>query len=116
VRDQVTYRITYGDKETWWFGLELAEGGYAFEQYYGGVAGWVGEREGPADPGADVVNPKVCSYVIAHADEDDGLLWYNGSLLKNKVKAAGEYLVPTHWMVNGTWDKGNKGQYSCMGG
>ena len=113
VREKVTYKVTYGDKESYWFGLELTEGPYEFEKYYGGIAGWMGTREGPAA----VKDPQVCSYVIAHPDDDEkGLLWYNGSLLKNKVSADREYLVPSHWMINGTWDKGLRPHFSCMKG
>ncbi|PKS08331.1 hypothetical protein jhhlp_005275 [Lomentospora prolificans] len=111
VRDEVTYTVMYGDKESYWFGLELTEGPYEFERYYGGIAGWLGTQDGPAE----VDEPQVCSYVIAHPDaEGKGLLWYNGSLLKNKINAAGEYLVPSHWMVNGTWNKGIRPKFSCM--
>lgn len=118
VREKVTYRVTYGDKESWWFGMELTEGGYEFERYYGGVAGWLGDRNGVIDPDNNSKGREVgvCSYVIAHVDEEDKLLWYNGSLLKNKIKDQETFLVPTHWMVNGTWEKGVKGQFSCMRG
>lgn len=118
VREEVTYSVTYGDKESWWFGMELTEGPYEFERHYGGVAGWLGDRDGAVNPGDDG-NGKdigVCSYVIAHVDAEDKLLWYNGSLLRNKIKDQETFLVPTHWMVNGTWEKGLKGVFSCMRG
>lgn len=117
VREKVTYKVTYGDKETWWFGMELTEGPYEFERYYGGIAGWQGDRNGVIDlNNSNKKDIGVCSYVIAHVDAGDKLLWYNGSLLKNKVKDQEAFLVPTHWMVNGTWEKGNKGVFSCMRG
>lgn len=117
VREKVTYSVTYGDKESWWFGMELTEGPYEFERYYGGVAGWLGDRDGAVDPSDDKGRDiGVCSYVIAHVDAGDKLLWYNGSLLKNKIKDQETFLVPTHWMVNGTWEKGVKGVFSCMRG
>lgn len=113
MREKVTYSVTYDDKESWWFGMELTEGPYEFERHYGGVAGWLGDRNGVVDPdddkGRDI---GVCSYVIAHVDARDKLLWYNGSLLKNKIKDQETFLLPTHWMVNGTWEKGVKGMFS----
>ncbi|CAI4218477.1 unnamed protein product [Parascedosporium putredinis] len=113
VRESVTYKVMYGDKESYWFGLELAEGPYEFETHYGGVAGWLGDESGPRE----VDEPQVCSYVIAHPDDQDrDLLWYNGSLLKNKLTSKREYLVPTHWMIDGTWRKGVRPKFSCMKG
>ncbi|MBE3048411.1 hypothetical protein IMZ48_39085, partial [Candidatus Bathyarchaeota archaeon] len=85
VREEVTHEIMYGDKESWWLGMELTEGEYEFERYYGGVAGWLGDKEGVIDEehaGNGTVG--VCSYVTAHLDDEDRLLWYNGGLLKNK--------------------------------
>ncbi|TPX14040.1 uncharacterized protein E0L32_000434 [Thyridium curvatum] len=104
VREEATYRMTYGDKESWWFGLELAGARYEFEEHYAAVVGWLEGEE-------------VCSFVIAHVDEQDRLLWYNGSLLKNKGREEmkHEYEVPVYWMVDGEWRKGaTKQDMSCM--
>ena len=58
---------------------------------------------------------KVCSFTIAHFDERDRLLWSNGSLMKNKLKNATEFDVPSHYMVDGVWEKGNTNpDMSCM--
>ncbi|KNG87437.1 hypothetical protein ANOM_004259 [Aspergillus nomiae NRRL 13137] len=111
VREEVTYKITYGDKETWWLGLELTGATYEFSGHYGGIVGW-GEVDSRGQN-------KVCSFVIAHVDAKDRLLWYNGSLLKNKGKSGmtNEYEVPTHWMIDGKWQKGDrKEDMSCMKG
>ncbi|KAL7807324.1 family 71 glycosyltransferase [Trichoderma aethiopicum] len=106
VRDEVSYKMTYGDKETWWLGLELAGSKYEFEKHYGSIVGW--EKEGEGESKA------VCSFVIAHTDEADKLLWYNGSLLKNKLVDAHGYEVPLYWMMDGEWEKGGKKEMSCM--
>ncbi|KAI4120418.1 MAG: hypothetical protein LQ338_007038 [Usnochroma carphineum] len=104
VRDQWTYKMGYGDKESWWLGLELSGAEYTFEDHYGGMLG---------DLNAD--KNKVCSFTIAHFDEQDRLLWYNGSLLKNKLKNVTEFDVPTHYMIDGAWEKGaTKPDISCM--
>jgi alpha 1,3-mannosyltransferase len=108
VREEITYKITYGDKESWWFGLELSAVPFTFENHYGAIAGYykVDEKD---------KKERVCSFTIAHTDENDKLLWYNGSLLKNKAIDALDFEVPTHWMMDATWEKGgSKPEISCM--
>ncbi|KAI4172893.1 MAG: hypothetical protein LQ343_003301 [Gyalolechia ehrenbergii] len=104
VRDAWTYKMGYGDKESWWFGLELSGANYTFEDHYGGMLGNLA-----------VDKKKTCSFTIAHFDEQDKLLWYNGGLLKNKLKNSTEFDVPTHYMIDGVWEKGaTKPEISCM--
>jgi alpha 1,3-mannosyltransferase len=106
VREKVTYKMTYGDKESWWFGLELCGVPYSFEKHYGAVLG---------ELRVDDDKLKVCGFTIAHVDEDDHLLWENGSLLKNKAVNKTEFLTPSHWMIDASWDKGaTKADMSCM--
>jgi len=110
VREEVTYKLTYGDKESWWLGMELVGATYEFEEYYGSMLGWESKH---IEDGKE--SPAVCSFVIAHLDDEGRLLWYNGSLLKNKVKHPQTYDVPEAWMMDGTWKKGTtKGERSCM--
>ncbi|PWY80774.1 hypothetical protein BO94DRAFT_470555 [Aspergillus sclerotioniger CBS 115572] len=109
VREETTYKITYGDKESWWFGLELAGAQYEFSKHYGGIVGW----ENVDEQG----RRGVCSFVIAHVDSKNRLLWYNGSLLKNKGQSGmeNEYQVPDKWMIDAEWVKGARKQdHSCM--
>ncbi|KAM7193314.1 mannosyltransferase putative domain containing protein [Rhypophila sp. PSN 637] len=131
VRESITYKITYGDKESYWFGLELTGAGYEFEKHYGAMLGWENdidtdhhedeEQKEGEDKGEDPNKNKtrICSFTIAHLDEDDKLLWYNGGLLKNKLLKDMEdvYEVPNKWMVDAEWIKGNKKEaFSCMRG
>ncbi|KAI4226281.1 MAG: hypothetical protein L6R40_008296 [Gallowayella cf. fulva] len=103
VRDAWTYRMGHGDKESWWFGLELSGAQYTFEAHYGGMLGSMNTDDN-----------KTCSFTIAHFDERDCLLWYNGSLLKNKLMNATEFDIPTHYMLDGVWEKGaTKQDMSC---
>ena len=107
VREKWTYRLTYGDKESWWFGFELTGAPYSFEAHYGSIVGSTVHHEGNAS--------EVCGFTIAHLDYRDRLLWYNGSLLKNKKVDAMEFEVPTHWMTDGVWWKGSdRSEMSCM--
>lgn len=108
VREEVTYRLGHGDKESWWLGLELAGSSYEFEAHYGSILGW------PDQSSKEKVT-RVCSFVIAHTDENDKLIWYNGSLLKNKRVNPDLYETPEYWMKDGTWHKGgSKDDMSCM--
>ncbi|KAF5008001.1 hypothetical protein FDECE_5685 [Fusarium decemcellulare] len=108
VREEVTYRLGHGDKESWWLGFELAGSTYEFEAHYGSMIGW--------GHGSDEENvTRVYSFVIAHLDEKNRLIWYNGSLLKNKRADPEGYKVPEYWMTNGKWHKGRtKDDMSCM--
>ncbi|CAN8103094.1 unnamed protein product [Discula destructiva] len=111
VREEVTYKITYGDKETWWMGFELSGSSYEMEEHYGAIVGW--EDTTVADPHTK----RVCSFVIAHLDDRNDLIWYNGGLLKNKQvpEMSHEYAVPDKWMVDAEWQKGgSKPEMSCM--
>lgn len=106
VRKAFTYTMGYGDKESWWFGLELSGANYTFEEHYGAV---LGEIRGEGK------KTKVCGFTIAHTDDKDNLLWYNGSLLKNKAVNDTLFDVPTHFMIDATWEKGaTKPDMSCM--
>ncbi|KKY32164.1 putative glycosyltransferase family 71 protein [Diaporthe ampelina] len=128
VREEITYQITYGDKETWWMGFELAGSSYEMEKHYGAIVGWETEPEpepeldNPEDDGElrhDPLTKKVCSFVIAHVDEQENLIWYNGGLLKNKKipEMKHDYAVPEKWMVDGEWQKGaTREDMSCMVG
>jgi hypothetical protein len=108
VRDDTTYKMTYGDKESWWFGLELCGVPYAFEKHYGAVIGDIRMQDDRQD---------VCGFTIAHVDEEDKLIWYNGSLLKNKAMDKAIFEVPEHWMIDAEWEKGaTKSDMSCMKG
>ncbi|KAF4336153.1 alpha-1 3-mannosyltransferase MNT3 [Fusarium beomiforme] len=118
VRNEVTYKITYGDKESWWIGFEATGSKYAFSHHYGGIVGWLGpDAAKKAEEQKKKQEVRVCSFVIAHVDQTDKLLWYNGGLLKNKAVNQTEFEVPTHWMIDQTWHKGgSKKDMSCMVG
>ena len=62
LREEATYKLTYGDKESWWFGLDLCGVPHAFEKHYGAVLGEIQLCEGQQD---------VCGFTIAHIDEKE---------------------------------------------
>lgn len=81
------------------------------EEHYAAI---IGHTQSTA-PGKQT---KVCGFTIAHIDHHNKkLLWYNGSLLKNKETNSTEFDVPTEWMIDGVWEKGvTKQDMSCMRG
>lgn len=90
IRDEITYEKTWGDKESYWLGLELSGVPYTFAEHYGGSLGfWNGDA--------------VCGSTIAHVDEKKKLMWYNGSLLKNKGENRHAFRRPDYWMLDGGW-------------
>lgn len=93
----------FGDKETYWFGLELSQVPYHFEKHYGDGLG----------PVSDV--KAICGNAIAHMDEVDRLLWFNGALLKNKYQDKKTYGDFSHYMLDGHWQPQNGGEgISCQ--
>ncbi|KAI1613744.1 mannosyltransferase putative-domain-containing protein [Exophiala viscosa] len=111
VREAYTYTQGYGDKESWWFGFELTETPYSMEPHYAAIVGHVKlNQQGHEEK-------RVCSFTIAHVDHRDRLLWFNGSLLRNKENNPMEFDVPSEWMIDATWEKGaSKQDMSCMSG
>ncbi|CEI66537.1 hypothetical protein FVEN_g8286 [Fusarium venenatum] len=108
VREEVTYKLGHGDKESWWLGFELSGAPYEFEAHYGSVIGW-----GDSPRVHEVT--MVCSFGIAHLDAKDRLIWYNGGLLENKRASLDNYRLPSYWMMDGVWEKGaTRKDLSCM--
>lgn len=106
IRDSWISRITSSDKETWWLGLELTGVPFVFEEHYGAALGDLKQHGDPA---------KVCGFPIAHLDEQQHLIWFNGGLLRNRNADIAEYWEPTHWMVDGEWDNSiSKADMCCM--
>ena len=99
VRAEWTHAMNDGDKDAWWFGFELTSVEFTWESHYAGVVGWFEESDKPEN------NTKVLGSSTAHADENDKLLWYSGTLLKNKASESKIYELPTHWMIEGEWQK-----------
>jgi len=109
VREEWTYQLMFGDKESWWLGFELTGVPYTFEAHYAPIVGSTVRTTDDAN--------EICAFTIAHVDEAGRLLWYNGSLLRNKALNLTEFDIPTHWMIDGTWWKGSvRSEMSCMSG
>jgi alpha 1,3-mannosyltransferase len=109
VREEVTYKVFHGDKETFWLGMALAMVPYAFEQQWGGMVGVLRGRE-------DKV--LVCGNTISHYGGDGNLIWYNGGLLRDKARDPNNYLVPEYQMKGGkcAWVRHPEYSFCCDGG
>lgn len=92
VRDDITYRLFHGDKESYWIGMALTKAPYAFETNWAGIAGELREQDG---------QNQVCGNTLAHYDKNGGLIWYNGSLLRDKSRNHRTYMVPQYKTMGG---------------
>jgi hypothetical protein len=96
IRERTTYRVFWGDKESYWLAFELAGFPYYFvEHYAGGV-------------GSDPWNGQFCSDHPLHFIPEPSdpqkkrpgkAAWFNGSLMENKGRSDTIYLTQTKWMT-----------------
>ncbi|KAF8927368.1 mannosyltransferase putative-domain-containing protein [Dissophora ornata] len=126
-REQVTYQKTWGDKESFWIGLEMIQERYSFVRYGGGVIGNVGDAipykellpedeinrylngetltaTNPINPGngqqvhRDSANmDRVCGN-LAHFDYKGDPLWWNSGVVRDKYTFNSPYLKYTAYM------------------
>lgn len=80
-----------GDKETFWFGLELCQVPYYFAKHYGIGLGPLSEGN------------TICGNALAHLDAADRLLWFNGGLLENKHHDKESFGKFSHYILGGHW-------------
>ncbi|GAA6002720.1 hypothetical protein JCM10207_007643 [Rhodosporidiobolus poonsookiae] len=93
VREEVTYKNTYGDKESFWMAFELAGIPYHMDREYAGIIGQLTHT----DTKSHSIDSFIQSDHLFHLDHRGRPLWWNGSLFQEKrVKDRG-YLIATHW-------------------
>lgn len=92
-RDQVSYRHSHGDKETFWIGFEMIQAPYSFIKSFGAVIGGLG------DAGAQ---DTVCGNQL-HLDTKGRPLWWNGGLLRDKNRWEHRYMKFTHFAEGEDW-------------
>ncbi|KAL8281161.1 hypothetical protein RQP46_006519 [Phenoliferia psychrophenolica] len=80
VREAVMYKMTYGDKESFWMAFELGKIPYHFDIPY---AALIGVLTHP-DARAHSIESRICSDHLFHLDYMGKPLWFNGSLRQNK--------------------------------
>jgi hypothetical protein len=102
-RDRVTYKEFYGDKETFWIGMEMAGDGYGVLWERAGVIGQ--ETNSTKIKGNKRGRPVVCGRIL-HFDEAGLPLWFNGGIVEDKRdEERGKYLVRfSHYAHEGRWE------------
>ncbi|KAG0018944.1 hypothetical protein BGZ80_006517 [Entomortierella chlamydospora] len=139
-REQVTYVMTWGDKEAFWIALEMIQERYSFNRFRAGVIGNVGDaipynddlpqeevdrylageiltetnpinREGKQTHRDSVNMDRVCGNQV-HYDYKGRPLWWNTGVVRNKYIYKSPYLRYTAYMndEDGFWDFDN----SCL--
>ncbi|KAK3839335.1 MAG: mannosyltransferase putative-domain-containing protein [Linnemannia elongata] len=100
-RDQVTYKETWGDKESFWIALEMIQERYSFIRFGGGVIGNVGDAIPFKEPNRD----RICGNML-HFDPKGQPLWWNSGVVRNKFVKNSPYLKYAGFMrdEDGNWD------------
>ncbi|KAJ3330154.1 hypothetical protein HDU76_006306 [Blyttiomyces sp. JEL0837] len=96
---EVTYKKVYGDKETFWFGMELNRIPWSFTPSKGAYAGAIGFN----------IHGKVCGHNL-HVDESHQPFWFNGGVIRHKPENPPRYFDISWWIydlgdsrVQGRW-------------
>jgi alpha 1,3-mannosyltransferase len=99
VREPVTYRKVYGDKETFWLAAELSGAPYTFESWSAGQLGVLDED--------DTSSPNITRSIhMAHADADGKEpLWANCGIWWNKRHREKGFGNWTHWYLGSRLDE-----------
>lgn len=110
VRDAVTWKRLWGDKETYWFAAELAGVPYSFEPWLTAELGELGRQVDQLDngPGEHNVSSRVmsCSIHMGHADVNgDELFWANGGIWQDKHHEEKGFVNWTHWYLGSRIDE-----------
>lgn len=103
-RELVTYKTFYGDKESFWIGLEMAQQSWSELQPVPGVIG-----DSRFDEKKDQL---VACGRILQFDREGWPLWFNGAIVEDKRSETKSSVVMnfTHFAREGIWDFGT----SCL--
>ncbi|KAH7058435.1 mannosyltransferase putative-domain-containing protein [Linnemannia elongata] len=129
-RDLHSYKVFYGDKETFWVGFEMVQEPYSFMRTYGGVVGELRddpvkeieklearlEQEGDGRSEVErqmdrdeierqkkrpvLEKESVCGAQL-HLDYLGQPMWWNGGLMRNKNEGVQRTLDFKYWMAGG---------------
>jgi Mannosyltransferase putative len=105
VRDEITYSLTYGDKESYWISHALTSTPYHFVFGYAGGIGHITHT-----PDGDNDNEHICTLQLLHVLESTSQpLWLNNAITEYKGADDAQYLVPDGWVPhNGRWQGGGR--------
>src|SRR5271170_6650678 len=104
VRDEITYKRFYGDKESYWFAHALTSTPYHFVPGYEGGIGRI------SHPYNNNHKETICTLQLLHVLEStDEPLWFNNGLIEYKKAEDDAYIVPEAWVGHGgEWHGGGK--------
>jgi alpha 1,3-mannosyltransferase len=122
VREQVSYQVFYGDKETFWVAMELSSTEYFFQPWYAGSMGTIGKgTDQPPDLDLATSEVEICGTHMLHLDHlGQTPFWINGGVYEHKENPETGYAEMTHYWVGETaeirltqprwyWVNGNTG-------
>jgi len=121
VREQVSYRVFYGDKETVWVAMELSSVDYFFQPWYAGTMGTITKEEQSQDLDLALNKVEICGTHMLHLDYlGQTPFWINGGIYEHKEDPSTGYSTLTHFWVGQTseirltqpqwyWVNGNTG-------
>jgi alpha 1,3-mannosyltransferase len=88
VREEISYKWFYGDKETFWMAMELSSVDYYFQPWYAGSMGTISDQ----DP------TELCSTHMLHMSRDGkSPFWLNGGIYQHKSIPSNGYARLTHY-------------------
>ncbi|KAF2666135.1 hypothetical protein BT63DRAFT_50522 [Microthyrium microscopicum] len=96
VREEVTYKLYHGDKETYWIAMELANVEYFFQPWYAGSIGNIGQQSTDYDSATtDII---ICGKHMLHLDSlGQKPFWFNGGIYDNKDSPEQGFGAMTHF-------------------
>lgn len=104
VREQVSYQVFYGDKETFWVAMELSSVEYFFQPWYAGTMGTIGKDQ-PPDLNLSTNAVEICGTHMLHLDHvGQTPFWINGGVYEHKDNTGAGYAEMTHYWVGETAD------------
>ncbi|KAK5454172.1 hypothetical protein LTS15_006172 [Exophiala xenobiotica] len=104
VRDQVSYQVFYGDKETFWVAMELSSVEYFFQPWYAGTMGTIPKDQQP-DLDLSTTAVEICGTHMLHLDHfGQTPFWINGGVYEHKDNPDKVYAEMTHYWVGDTAD------------
>ncbi|KIV86684.1 hypothetical protein PV11_02281 [Exophiala sideris] len=106
VRDEVSYKVFYGDKETFWVAMELSSVDYFFQPWYAGTMGTITKEDGqPESMDLKSTKVEICGTHMLHLDHlGQTPFWINGGIYEHKEDPSTGYSTMTHYWVGETSD------------
>src|SRR5277367_89444 len=108
VREDITYRKFYGDKESYWLGHALTSTPYHFVPGYSGGIGRITHQK--EDDREIEDKEEICTLQLLHVLESTKEpFWFNNGIVEFKGANDDKYIVPTGWVGHeGRWRGGGK--------